>query len=315
MSNAKNDMPILIFELLFLIALSLGVMLYSRNVIGSTTDTTIAILNVTNNPPTIYNVSIKPDPPISLQGTNTTTTLINCTSKIRDPNGWDDITTVNATIYFELSGYDEDNSSADNNYRYFNTSCDCVSISSTNASCYCLFGVWYYANNGSWRCTVKAADAFGLSDTKNSTLFEISPVIGIGTADVLDYGDLSVTETSASKPLKVYNFGNVPINISVRGWGGTEAYSNDYSNVSMICEVGNISMHYERYATNISISYGNMTNLSNTSTLIPDFTLPVRTNDVAYGNDSNVTYWRIYVPSQVSGSCNGTIEITAIQAE
>ena len=51
--------------------------------------------------------------------------------------------------------------------------------------------------------------------------------------------------------------------------------------------------------------------ITNISTMIDDFTLPVRTNDTAYGKDTNETYWMIEVPLSVGGYCNGTIVFTA----
>jgi len=263
---------------------------------------------VTNTEPNLYNVFVV-SPPINLVAGNTT--IVNCTGEIEDINGWSDITKVNATVYDITQGHNPNPTTADNNYRYFNTSCNCTSISANNASCPCLFAVQYFANNGTWQCNMTIADSFGLSDSMNSSTFTINTVIGIGVPNEVDYGDMSVTETSAYIPGNITNFGNVPINISVRGWGGTESYSAAYNDTSMICETGNISIYYERYAINTSIAYENMTNLTNTSTGIPNFDLPTRTNDNNYDTDTNTTYWKIQIPLTIGGYCNGTVQFSA----
>ena len=303
--------------------LLLGVEMLTISVIGSniTNDTTLARVYVWNTEPNITSVFISPS---SIELNAGSFVTVNCTAYVWDYNGWQDVKALNATLYDV--NY-ENNPEPDNNYRYFNDSCaPCVQAdaSGTNASCTCQFRVLYYANNGTWKCNFTITDQgggstdplrnFTFSDSDVSGPAIVNTVLGIDTPDEIDYGNLSVTETSSYIPANVTNWGNVPINISVRGYGGTNESVPGVGNLSMICEFGNITHGYQRYAINTSISYENMTNLSNTSTLIPDFTLPVRTNDAAYGSDNNVTYWKIQIPLTVGGHCNGTIQFNAIDA-
>jgi hypothetical protein len=82
----------------------------------------------------------------------------------------------------------------------------------------------------------------------------------------------------------------------------------------MICQYNNISLTYERYAITNGTLFNNMKNISNTSTQL-GLTLPVRTSDIIYGNSTNSTYWKLNIPLTVGGTCNGTIEFSAISNE
>jgi hypothetical protein len=57
-----------------------------------------------------------------------------------------------------------------------------------------------------------------------------------------------------------------------------------------------------------------MHNLSTVATQVANFTLWQRSNDTVIGNDTNSTYWRLYVPPGVAGNCNGSIIFTAVPA-
>jgi len=290
-----------------IVALSLG----APHVSGANNDTLYAKVNITNTEPNLYSVTINPT---TIDLTPGNTTLINCTGLIYDANGWDDIANVNATLYHNNYG---DGTTTDNNYRYQNISCESTCNqyegSATNASCSCNFELEYYAYNGSWQCNMTIGDAYGLPSTANSSLSTINTVIGIGVPDEIDYGDMSVAETSSKIEVNVTNFGNVPINVSLRGWGGTNETYPGATNYTMLCGINNITYGYHRYSTNSTETFANMFNITNTSTGIPNFDLPSRENDNNYGNDSNSTYWQLEIPTNVGGFCNGTIQFYATQ--
>ncbi len=286
------------------LAMVVSLTITSFDVVGANNVSTITRVNITNTEPTLYEVTI----PSSIDLTPGNTTLVNCTGYVYDVNGWSDINTSNATLYDTTYG---DGTTFDNNFRYQNNSCTCTQLDAEqfNATCTCGFNVLYYANNGTWQCNMTIADEFGLSDTRNSSYGTINTVIGINAPNEIDFGNLSVTETSSEIIANISNFGNVPINVSLRGYGGTDP--SNQNNVSMVCEIGNITSGNERYAPISGVDYNNMINLTNITTMISNLTLPVRTDDSAYGNDTNSTYWRIYIPSSISGACNGTVEFYA----
>ncbi|MBW2975364.1 hypothetical protein KY366_06615 [Candidatus Woesearchaeota archaeon] len=294
-----------------LIGLAIGITLASFEVRGANNATVTTRLNVTNTEPVLKSVALSsnhtPSNQVDLNPGGTV--IVNCTGYVWDPNGAGDIETVNATLYDYSKGM---GTTEDRNYRYINRTCSpCVAITSSNSSCTCLFSVWYYANNGTWQCNMTVADSYNLTSSNISNNITINPLVALDVPSELDYGNLSVTETSGFIGMNISNLGNVPINISVRGWGGTLDYNGHFDDTCMICETGNISAYYEKYSINTSMSYANMTNLTNTSAKIPNFILPVRTNDSRYGNDTNTTYWRIYIPLAIGGYCNGTLEFTA----
>jgi len=307
-----------VIGILCLVLVIAGVSMVTSNVIGVniTNDSMVAKVFVWNTEPNISSVVITPSPIDLLAGN---TTEVNCTGYVWDYNGWQDVRFLGSTFYL-LSN--DNNGSDDNNYHYTNNTGKCTQHGSshTNATCIATFNVWYYANNGTWVCNMTIGDSgINITDSSRNITFnrsnngtvEITTLLALEAPPEIDYGNLSVTETSGFIPANISNWGNMPINISVRGWGGTADYSNAYSNLSMVCEYGNITIDYERYSINNSLSYANMTNLTSNFTLIPNFELPVRTNDSRYGNDTNTTYWKIRIPLTVGGHCNGTIQFAA----
>jgi hypothetical protein len=308
-SRKDKAIFVVLMSIFFIMALWLALTLQSPNVAADSNTTVITHLNVTNTAPTLYSVSVNPGS-IDLNPGNVT--VVNCTGLIYDSNGWADIRRVNATLYDTAFG---DGLVYDNNYRYFNSSCNtsCVSYegSGTNASCTCRFNVQYYANNGSWQCNMTVGDLYGLADNENSTNITINQIMAINTPTEIDYGNLSVTQTSSAVMVNLTNYGNTRVNISVVGYGGTNDTVPWAGNYSFICAYGNISISNERYSWNASQSYSAMTNLTNVTTAIDRFYLPVRVNDATYQSDRNSTYWKVYIPSDISGYCNGTVIFNA----
>ena len=294
----------------------LGVSMVTSDVIGAniTNTTVIARVYVWNTEPNITLVTISPSP-IDLTPGNTTT--VSCTAYVWDYNGWGDVNFTNATFYHLGTS----NGADDNNNHYTNSTGTCTQGgSSTNASCTASFQVWYYANNGTWICNMSISDKGGnatqriyhFNSTNNASVI-INPTIALTTPNEIDYGNLSVTEISNQIATNVTNWGNIPINISVRGYGGTNESLPNVGNLSMICGYGNITVGYERYSPNISAAYSDMINLTNNITQVPNFNLPVRSNDSNYGSDTNSTYWRLQIPLTIGGYCNGTIVFSAVQ--
>lgn len=277
-----------------------------------------------NTEPTLYNVEISPSP-IDLTPGNIT--IVNCTAYFWDYNGWDDVAngTVNATLYDISNGYvwsDDD----DNNNHYSNTSCTlCSEIPNSdgmNGTCTCFFPVWYYANNGTWQCNITIKDSGGNASERAYNLSAVSgianatmnTVLGINVPSIIDFGNLSVTELSADIQANITNWGNVRINVSLRGFGGTDESLNGAGNYSMLCEYGNISIDYMRHSMGFGIDYDGMTNLTYTWSKIENLTINTRVDDTSYTDSSNATYWKIYVPLSVGGQCNGTLIFSAIDA-
>ncbi|MFC2134927.1 hypothetical protein ACFLTH_09940 [Bacteroidota bacterium] len=239
------------------------------------------------------------------------TRLITCNITIRDYNGWNDTTNVNATFWDNttVGAGDPD----DDNNHYSNSSCTRMSNDGQYVSNWdCSFNVWYHANNGSnWVCNATAKDTY-TNSTNNYTdsgynVTTINSLYALNVTSLIDYGDMAAGDTStASEIANITNFGNMDINISLYGWGGNNLSDTTYSGLSFVCEIGNISVENERYSLTDQ-SWLSMTNLTNESTLIQGLTMPQRTASEVV----NTTFWRLYVPPAPFGQCNGTIVFAA----
>ena len=296
-----------------LAAIFLGVSFPADNVMGANVSnvSVLAKVNVSNTEPNLYLVNIM-NTPIDLNA-NAAATVI-CNGSFTDVNGFDDIKNVSATLYQSTTSASV--FSDDNNTHYTNSSCgNCTIVpgtSSQNGSCACQFAVWYYANAGSWQCNMTINDSGGLSSTQNSSFFTINQLLGINVESlVLDYGNLSVTQVSNSVRENVTNGGNVPINVTVRGFGGdNESIGENYT---MLCGFGaNITFGNQRYYPNNNTAFSQMYNLTNQTVQMINVTIPQRQNDASYGNSSNSTFWKLQIPPNAGGICNGTIIFGAI---
>ncbi len=295
-----------------LVALSI----VAPGVIGDTNSTTLTEVYIWNTEPNVTSVAVNPDVITLVPGT---TTRINCTAIVWDYNGWDDVNITNATFYHESVT----NVHPNNNNNHYSADplvdCECEQVAGSpyNASCHCFFDIWYFANNGTWICNMTVMDYGGTAteriyrfNSSNIGYATINTLVGIYVTDYISYGNLSVLETSTDKELNITNFGNEPINVSVRAYGGTSDRNNP-TNSSMICELGDMALDRERFSLNYGEDFDAMIPVTNTSTLISGLTVPVRTNEYDYSDSTNQTYWKLRVPLTVGGYCNGTLEFFA----
>lgn len=291
--------------------------------LGTPNATVITNLTVGNTFPEIINVSINDDD-ASVALTANDTTLVTCIAILRDYNGDADINATNATFYdSSVSFY---NDTDDNNYHYTNSSCEITADTGGyngyaddpyHSLANCTFQVEYYANPENWVCNVTVNDSVSWTGT-NYDEITISPLLALGVPDVIDYGTVNATYVSDENITNVTNYGNVQINLSLEGYARTPG-----DGLAMNCTLGNIGTidaEYEKY--NLTASnpgplshsafdavYRNVTS----APVINTFELAARTNDTL--NEAiKESYWRIYVPIGVAGTCNGTIVFGATQA-
>ena len=253
-------------------------------------------VNVTNSFPEILNVSIDQDITLNAGGFKT----IFCNASIRDWNGWDDISLVNATFYHSSSTHESANSG---NSHYTNSSCENVNNVGDYIAVYeCSFEIIHYANNGSWSCNVTAQDTFGFSDNLSNTT-SINELYAINVTSILDYGNLTVTETSDEVIANITNLGNMPIGVDVLGYGEVEG-----DGFGLICALGgNIDVEHQRFssASNLWID---KTPLNSTNQDM-GITIPQPTDLTA--PTFWETFWQLYVPPNPQGLCTGTLRFTA----
>jgi hypothetical protein len=275
--------------------------------------------NITlNSPPNISYINVddaldSPQNEIDLIPADTKEVI--CTARVTEYDGENSI--INATgKFFDniISNYESLN---DNNNNYKNESCfmNYSYGNSNEIEIICKFYVWYYANSQNWNCTIEATDNLSINSRKGDISF-INPLLALGLDSSVNFDGASNQAVTSESVLNVINYGNVKINLSLSGYGIQE---ND--GYAMTCsELENISIEYEKF--NLSSSNDGEINLTEFEskytnlTSSPDvkkFDLNYRSND--FVNEAmNSTYWRIYVPAEVTGNCQGNIVFGAVQA-
>jgi hypothetical protein len=308
-----------ILILLFL-ELALLVVLFSffpREVfagMGENNVTVITNLTVGNVFPEMSNVSVENNAS-SVALTPNASKVITCVGVATDYNGWNDVKGASATFFDNTSSsYGDVN---DNNLHYTNSSCIITQEGLYTDWINCTLNVWYYANAGPWNCTIR------VNDSKNKVgyghdMINISSLLALGLPDIIYYGEVNATEVSAENITNVTNYGNVRINLSLSGYG---FWLNDGN--AMNCTVGfskNITINHEKYnltdthsgVLEISQTIANYTNLTS-APAVKKYNLNYRQNDT-FNEAVNYTYWRIYVPQGVAGTCQGNIVFGATVA-
>ena len=203
----------------------------------------------------------------------------------------------------------------DNNYHYSNNSCFVNSSygNENQSKVVCGYDIWYYANSENWKCIINAADNLTNSTGEDSTF--INSLLSIEVENELDFGSLNNENVSEEFEILVYNRGNVVSDLSFSGYGASE--SDGYA---MVCNGGNnIDIGFKKYSfysvfgnLNLSEFESDYTNLTS-SPFVEDFNLDFRKNDIS-DDAYNSTYWRIYVPQEVGGSCQGNIVFGAVMS-
>jgi len=255
-----------------------------------------ATVNVTNAAPEILAQYF--DQNITLVAGSTK--FVTCNATIRDWNGYNDLSNVNATMYYYLNSSGQ---ADDANEHYTNASC----IETANDGQYlanysCGFDVQYFANNGTWYCNMSVIDNSGFV-ASNETNTTINALYALNVTDVIDYGNLSLLEYSDNITATVTNFGNSAINVSVLGYGATEG-----DGIGLVCNQGtNITVDNERFSGSL-VDWTLKTPLSATNQDM-NITLFQQQSDVTPVTYD--TYWQLYVPPNPFGVCTGTVRFTA----
>jgi hypothetical protein len=229
-----------------------------------------------------------------------------CKAIIVEYDGAGSLESARGEFFHESSGYGNPNH---NNNHYSNNSCYINSSYGENneAEITCIFDVWYYSNPGIWTCDVEITDNLSISSRETNTT-NINELLAIYIDDEINFGTFSAMQVTDEKELIVVNYGNIMINLSLSGYGVEEG-----DDLAMSCISGEIPVYYKKYNLSSSnsgemnleefeLKYKNLTK----ETVVSEFNLDYRKNEIE--NDAlNSTYWRVYVPEGVGGSCQGNI--------
>jgi hypothetical protein len=268
-------------------------------------------VNITQSQPTISAVVINSGTSINLTEGGLRNVVCNVT--IVNYNGLEDTEKVNGT-FFRNNGTDADGygvyGSQDNNSRYHNANCSYnATIAAFTYSYLCDFNVTYYAFNGTWNCTAWANNTLN-RPTNGTAQISIYPLFAINVTATMDFGNLSVLDTSGMNTANITNFGNMPINMTVYGYGNTTNASG-HDNAFNCPSGSNISISNLRYTIQgNAVAWDSMTALTSGPKLINDVSISKQSTDQMQWN---TTYWKLYVPPNPFGLCNGTIVFEAIQ--
>lgn len=313
---------ILVVEVVLILAilsfLSVPFLSKAYAVVNSTNVTVATFLQVGNVFPIVEQVRVNSGTAITLIPNATSNASVYVV--VRDYNGEADIQNISLVLYnmnTSTFGAGDDYNRHYSNYTVCSLNSSYGDIYQVNATC--PVPLYYFAEPGTWNASVVVYDNATLTDT-NSTTFIVNTLLALGLPNSIDYGIVNATEVSTEQTVNVTNFGNTIMNLSVKGYA---IYSGD--NLSMNCSLGsvkNISVGYQKYNITNSLSgpmnltdfQSNYTNLTSL-TVVRKFDLAYRQNDVApFTDDTNSTYWRIYVPLGVAGSCRGNIVFGAVQS-
>jgi len=242
---------------------------------------------------------------------------IDCSGVVTEYDGEETLVNLTARFFQSSSFYGDLD---DKNNHYTNDSCY---LDSSYGNPYevlfnCSFSVEYFADSGTWNCTVVTEDNLSVVKSANNLTF-VNVLLALSVDSPLDFAELPTQEVSPERELNVTNAGNAVINLSLSGYAAFEGDGFIYN-----CTAGeNISVSNMKYNLTdsnpggLSLSqfeqlYQNLTS----NVFVREFNLPYRTNDSQANVDEwNATYWRVYVPSTVSGDCSGNIVFGAVQAQ
>ena len=227
-----------------------------------------------------------------------TTKEVVCNVNVSDGNGIDDISLVQAILHLEgISDF-----SQNNNQVYIDNNCNFIGQTSNLAEYSCSFNVQYYANNGTWLCNVTATDNQGLQGNDfEDTIIDELYAINLSALQI-DFGDIPAGSISDEREVDVFNIGNMPLNIFVRGYGGDDPVLGD--GFAMLCsDAQSVPVGNQRFSNTENILFNDKSQLSSSfSTIISNLEKQTTTSMI-----SQTTYWELLAPPISVTDCEGTI--------
>jgi hypothetical protein len=289
---------VILFALILFFVIWLSLLFEPKESLGQPYNTTYLVnttVNITNSGPIVFDVTLQT--PIDLIAYDNLT--VECNASVFD---YDNNTQgLNATLHQSTVS---PIGTADQNFRYLNTSCTQKTPTDYYTNFSCTFTLRYFANNGTWYCNATAIDTLQGVGTNQSNQATINPLVAIKMDSVLDYGNVGANQISNDTVANVTNVGNRNANISVLGYGATEG-----DGLAMVCTFGSIPVSNERYNITSNNTFGLMNQLTGASAMIPRFYVPQRTDEAI--DSTNQTYWKLFIPAGAGGICNGKILFTA----
>lgn len=236
------------------------------------------------------------------------TRIVTCEAVVEEYDG-NPLQNILSEFYLSSQG-----DSDDNNYHYTNSTCFVnASYGNENQSKIdCDFEVWYYANPGMWTCFLNIEDNLSFSGNSTNTT-TVNTLLSVGVQDIIDFSHVDTKKVSDEIEVNVTNYGNIRTNLSLAGYANAQG-----DGLAMNCTFGSISIEHQKYnltssnpgALDLGDADSIYVNMSS-QTAIKKFDLDYKTQEEV--DAANSTYWRIYVPLEVAGNCQGNIVFGASQ--
>ena len=257
---------------------------------GTTTNTDP--ITVQSSTPTMDTVTVSPSP-INLNACNNKT--IYCSATVTDLDGAGDMSAVVGDLYDADSAilYLGRCLSSDPNNCYTNNSCAITGCAGTTCTANCTFApIRHYANaSANWKCNLTVNDTDSLQSSGSATV-TVNNLTAIDAANTINFGAVNPGTYSSNTSENIINCGNMLLDAMING-------------SDMTCGFGTIKVGNLSYSASQASGY---VTLSNTLTTL-NFNLVKATTDA--GSNKN-SWWRLFIPNNVAGSCIGNVTFVSI---
>jgi hypothetical protein len=255
---------------------------------------------ILNTPPNITTIALNASYDL-LTGTTAPFTF---TVLITDDNGAWEIDKVNATMYhFGNTTV----LAANNDTNHYSTNCTFSAVSELSVNATCSFSPWFFANNGTWTVFIDAEDAT-LNHSNGSQNITIPALFALDVnTSSLEFGEQSALNITDDVAISVINLGNAGIDVTMYGYGASVD-----DGLSFLCPYGSITIANAHFSTSAGQPWSAMTPLSGiaASPVLVDLTVPKTNTNTS--NQSKGVYWKLAIPPEAFGACNGTLTLSGV---
>jgi hypothetical protein len=245
-------------------------------------------LSITSAAPSVGTVTVSPSP-INLNACGNMS--VYCSATVTDPDGAGDISSANGELYDDDSV--DTGCTTNPNNCFINGGCAITGCAGTTCTANCTFTpVRHYANaSANWKCNLTVNDTGSLQSSGTATV-TVNNLTAIDAGNTINFGSVTPGTYSSNTSENIINCGNMLLDTMING-------------SDMTCGFGTIKVGNLSYSASQASGYVNLTSTLNTL----DFNLIKATSDA--GSNKN-SWWRLFVPTIVAGSCIGNVTLVSI---
>jgi hypothetical protein len=312
--SSFNSQIIVATVVLLLLSLLLIFTFFATPVFSVSNDTFQANVTVNNAVPSVSNVNLNDSNGGTIQLMVSNFTTVKCNATITDLNGWSDISSANATVFYSNDSNNKSDSPNDINYHYTNSSCTLFGGSGTTVFANCTVNLSFAAVNGTWTCNVSANDTSNVRNSSNGTNI-VDQLVAIAVwNNSINFSAMNNGENTTlagARGVNVSNEGNTMVDIAVKALTASMSCVTSGSGCVGAIGVGNLSFNTTQD------TYDNLRaqgfNLTTTNQTMPAWDLyPKGINTADTVNSTKYLWWGIQIPQAVKGEFNVNITISAL---